>query len=101
MRAGLRPEFVVDVSEVYEIKRRAIACYESQLNRHHHSISTLANAPESHSALEARDQVFGGLIGVTHAEGFTLDGTLHINDPVSHFAEVGPAVLFQSESDRR
>ena len=101
MRAGLSPDFVVDVSEVYETKRRAVSCYASQLARGVERVSTLANAPESHDALEARDRVFGGLIGVNYAEGFTLDGTLSIDNPVSHFATARPAVLFQDGKDRR
>ena len=101
MRAGLRPGFVVDVSEVYEKKRQAIQCYQSQFIRDSVTVSTLANAPESHLALEARDRVFGGLIGVPYAEGFMLDGTIHINDPINHFSHAQPAVLFQDESERR
>ena len=101
MRVGLSPDFVVDVSEVYDKKLRAMSCYGSQLVRDESRISTLANAPQSHTALEARDRVFGGLIGVKYAEGFMLDGTIHIDDPVRHFGNTQPAVLFQNESRRR
>ena len=101
MRAGLRPGFVVDVSEIYEKKRQAIQCYHSQFTRDSSTVSTLANAPKSHSALEARDRVFGGLIGVDYAEGFMLDGTMHVDNPIAHFSQAQPAVLFQDESERR
>ena len=101
MRAGLRPDFVVDITSFHVDKQRAISCYGSQVRRDSLQVPTLANAPLSHSALEARDAVFGGLIGVSYAEGFTLDGTVHIEDPISHFLTAQPAVLFQSEEERR
>ena len=41
------------------------------------------------------------LIGVPYAEGFMLDGTIQIDDPINHFAHTKPAVLFQDESERR
>ena len=95
LRVGLSPDFVVDISDFHHLKSRALNCYQSQVVRQHHTVSTLANAPQSHHALEARDAVFGGLIGVRYAEGFTLDETIHIDDPVSHFAQAQPATLFQ------
>ena len=36
----------------------------------------------------------GGLIEVDYAEGFYLDGTLHVEDPVSHFIHAEPATPF-------
>lgn len=38
-------------------------------------------------------KMFGGLIGVDYAEGVYPDGTLYIEDPVSHFMRAEPATL--------
>ena len=39
-------------------------------------------------------KMFGGLIRVDSAEGLYLDGTLYIEDLVSHFMRAEPAPLF-------
>jgi N-acetylglucosamine malate deacetylase 1 len=68
--------FVVDVSEHYETKRRALACYASQFSRATESAETRLNSPSFSQLIESRDAQFGALSGVRFAEG------LVVTDPV-------------------
>jgi bacillithiol biosynthesis deacetylase BshB1 len=70
---GAAPSFVVDVSEVYEVKRRALACHTSQFT----PVGTAAAATRLTSPLftqlvESRDAQTGALAGVRYAEGFVV-----------------------------
>jgi hypothetical protein len=64
--------FAVDVSEVYERKRRALAAY------------TAVFAPAGQDLLalyEAEDQFYGRLLGVQYAEIFRSAAPLLVADP--------------------
>jgi N-acetylglucosamine malate deacetylase 1 len=61
--------FVVDVSDYYETKRRALACYPSQFARATGSAETRLNSPSFNQLIESRDAQFGALAGVRFAEG--------------------------------
>ena len=64
--------FVVDVSEHYETKRRALACYRSQFMPGDGAVETRLNSPEFLQLVESRDAQFGALGGVAFAEGFVI-----------------------------
>jgi len=64
--------FVVDVSEHYETKRRALACYASQFSRATESAETRLNSPSFAQLIESRDAQFGALSGVRFAEGIVV-----------------------------
>jgi N-acetylglucosamine malate deacetylase 1 len=65
-----RPSFVVDVSEHYEVKRRALACHVSQFAPASPSATpTRLTSPRFKQLIETRDAQFGALIGVDFAEG--------------------------------
>jgi N-acetylglucosamine malate deacetylase 1 len=90
------PSFVVDVSDYYEIKRRALDCHASQFARTDANPSTLRepqgrpeqgrgatgsgqaavatrlNSPQFRQLVESRDAQFGALAGVRWAEGFVV-----------------------------
>ncbi len=68
--------FVVDVSDYYEVKRRALACYTSQFIRATESAQTRLNSPGFPQLIESRDAQFGALAGVAFAEGIV------VNEPV-------------------
>ena len=68
--------FVVDVSEYYDAKRRALACYRSQFTRATGSADTRLNSPSFSQLIESRDAQFGALAGVRFAEGIVT------NEPV-------------------
>jgi bacillithiol biosynthesis deacetylase BshB1 len=68
--------FVVDVSQYYEVKRRALACYVSQFSRATEYAQTRLNSSVFNQLIESRDAQFGALAGVRFAEGIV------VNEPV-------------------
>jgi LmbE family N-acetylglucosaminyl deacetylase len=68
-----RPSFVVDVSEHYETKRRALACHTSQFApQARDATPTRLTSPRFKQLIETRDAQFGALIGVDFAEGVVV-----------------------------
>ncbi len=71
------PSFVVDVSEQYEVKRRALACHASQFQASASAaVDTRLTSPRFQQLIESRDAQFGALAGVAFAEG------LVVKDPI-------------------
>lgn len=67
------PSFVLDVSGVYERKRRALACYASQFRPPEgDAVHTRLTSPRFQQLIESRDAQFGALAGVAFAEGFVV-----------------------------
>jgi bacillithiol biosynthesis deacetylase BshB1 len=62
------PSFVVDVSDDYEMKRRALDCYRSQFQPAS-GLPTRLTSPRFRQLIESRDAQFGALAGVAFAEG--------------------------------
>ena len=70
---GAAASFVVDVSEQYQIKLDALACYRSQFAPAGDSaISTRLTATIFRQLIESRDAQFGALAGVAFAEGIVV-----------------------------
>ena len=68
-----QPSFVVDVSEQYEIKRRALACHATQFRpAGATAVATRLTASTFQQLVESRDAQFGALAGVAFAEGFVV-----------------------------
>ena len=64
------PSFMVDVSEHYETKRRALACHVSQFRATEGAaVQTRLTSPLFQQLVESRDAQFGALAGVPYAEG--------------------------------
>jgi bacillithiol biosynthesis deacetylase BshB1 len=61
--------FVVDVSDYYEKKRQALACYVSQFAAAPSHVQTRLNSASFSQLIESRDAQFGALAGVRFAEG--------------------------------
>src|SRR6185436_17657275 len=71
------PSFVVDVSDHYDTKRRALACHRSQFTASAvGAVDTRLTAPTFNQLIESRDAQFGALAGVRYAEG------LVVRDPI-------------------
>jgi N-acetylglucosamine malate deacetylase 1 len=71
------PSFVVDVTEHYETKRKALDCHVTQFQPPGPvTAATRLNTPLFRQLIESRDAQFGALAGVTWAEGFV------VRDPV-------------------
>ena len=68
-----QPSFVVDVTEQYETKRRALACHKSQFRPPSaDAVHTRLTSPRFMTLIESRDAQFGVLAGVDFAEGFLV-----------------------------
>ena len=65
--------FVIDVTEQYETKRRALQCHRSQFAATSAgAVPTRLTSPAFMQLVEARDAHFGALIGVRFAEGLVV-----------------------------
>jgi len=69
--SGAAPSFVVDVSDYYDVKRRALGCYTSQFNpRAADAVATRLTSALFPQLIESRDAQFGAQAGCGFAEGF-------------------------------
>jgi bacillithiol biosynthesis deacetylase BshB1 len=67
------PSFVVDVSDHFETKRRALACHRSQFTTSAPgAVSTRLTEESFNRLIESRDAQFGALAGVRFAEGLIV-----------------------------
>jgi bacillithiol biosynthesis deacetylase BshB1 len=67
------PSFVVDVSEHYQRKRDALACYASQFApADNDAVETRLTASTFRQLIESRDAQFGAQAGVAFAEGIVV-----------------------------
>jgi bacillithiol biosynthesis deacetylase BshB1 len=70
---SVTPSFVVDVSDYYETKRRALACFVSQFRpMEPGAVATRLTATGFTQLIESRDAQFGALTGVAFAEGVVV-----------------------------
>jgi len=79
----IKPDIVVDVSDYWEEKIRAIQAYGSQF----HNTSYQADEPETYISrpdfmeyIEGRAREYGKYIGVRYAEGYTCRRLLGVDD---------------------
>jgi bacillithiol biosynthesis deacetylase BshB1 len=71
------PSFVVDVSDDYETKRRALACHVTQFApAGADAVATRLTSSRFQQLIESRDAQFGALAHVAFAEGFVARHTL-------------------------
>ena len=69
------PSFVIDVSEYYDTKRRALACHVTQFQAvSDGAVQTRLTTPLFQQLVESRDAQFGALAGVRFAEGIVVRG---------------------------
>jgi N-acetylglucosamine malate deacetylase 1 len=67
------PSFVVDVSDYYETKRRALACHATQFRPSDAgAVPTRLTSSTFQQLVETRDGQFGALAGVAFAEGVVV-----------------------------
>ena len=75
------PSFVVDVSEYYDAKRRALACHVTQFApRAADAVATRLTSNRFQQLIESRDAQFGAQVGVAFAEGFVVKHLLTRRD---------------------
>jgi bacillithiol biosynthesis deacetylase BshB1 len=85
---SFEPRFIVDVTEVWERKMAALACYETQLyqrtgSREDRQPETKVSSPEYWLAVEGRARHFGLLIGAEYGEPFNSRLPLAVSDPLA------------------
>ena len=67
------PSFVVDVSDYYAVKQRAIACHATQFGQlSSEAAETRVTPTRFRQLIESRDLQFGAQIGVAYAEGLVV-----------------------------
>ena len=75
------PDFVYDISPVFDAKLASIRAYSSQFHSssyHKDEPQTYISSPEFLSAIIGRHQMFGKMIGVPYAEGFITEKMIGI-----------------------
>jgi bacillithiol biosynthesis deacetylase BshB1 len=74
---SVAPVFVVDVSDHYGVKRRALACHASQFApQGPGAVATRLTSVRFQQLIESRDAQFGAQAGVAFAEGFIVKAPL-------------------------
>ncbi|RYF90439.1 MAG: bacillithiol biosynthesis deacetylase BshB1 [Chitinophagaceae bacterium] len=70
----LKPSFVVDISDVFETKLKAIKAYATQFhNPDVEGPQTYISTPDFLDSIIYRSKMFGKMIGVKYAEGFITE----------------------------
>lgn len=77
---NLEPDFLVDVSGFIEQKMKAVLAYSSQFyDKNSKEPSSPISSKNFIESVEYRAKDFGRLIGVAHAEGFTVERTAAVH----------------------
>jgi bacillithiol biosynthesis deacetylase BshB1 len=83
--------FIVDISDTYEEKMRAVLAHESQFhgaNMHKYGAErTSISRPEFLEFIAAKNRQWGAMIGVKYGEAFIVRESVRIDDPVTAFGE--------------
>jgi len=91
-RIGFRPSFVVDISETWEAKMRAIRSYRSQVHSGGEENGpsgpqTLISTPYAFEVFETMARYYGAMIGARYGEPFGMREAVEVSDPVAFFRE--------------
>ena len=90
-RMGFRPSFVVDISETFETKMRAIRSYRSQFHgggdEESGAPQTLISTPLALEVFETVARYYGAMIGARYGEPFWMREALELRDLVEFFRE--------------
>ncbi|EKF55703.1 carbohydrate esterase [Galbibacter marinus] len=78
---NLKPDFVVDVSGFIDKKMESIKAYSSQFyDPNSKELETPITSKNFFDSVDYRARDLGRLIGVSHAEGFTVERLLGVNE---------------------
>jgi bacillithiol biosynthesis deacetylase BshB1 len=87
---AVNPTFVVDITETFEQKMRALKAYRSQFYNPEYKFSdTFISSKEFFEMIELRARFYGSLIGVVYGEAFVVEKALRMDDPCSFFRGAG------------
>jgi N-acetylglucosamine malate deacetylase 1 len=86
----INPTFIVDITELYEERVKAIEAYKSQftLDSRPQDLTTGMTQPVFLKMIEARARFYGSLIGVEFGEAFFIKNHMEIKDPAAFFTPV-------------
>ena len=92
-RIGFRPSFVVDITETFDAKMRAIRCYRSQFHgecegRASDEAATMLSTPYALEVIETMCRYYGAMIGARYGEPFLLREGLELDDPIAFFGKL-------------
>lgn len=77
----IQPDFVVDVSDFWETKMKAVRAFKTQFyDPTSNEPETYISNPSFMKLLESRGQEFGHSIGAKYGEGFTVRRVVGVND---------------------
>lgn len=77
---NLKPDFVVDISDYMDIKMKAVTAYQSQLfDESSKEPITPISTSNFMDSINYRARDLGRLVGVEHAEGFTVERQVAVN----------------------
>ena len=80
----INPDFIIDITEVFDRKMDAINAYSSQFfNPKSDEPSTPISSIEFMEHIKGRAIAFGRIIGVKYGEGFTVERALGVKDLTS------------------
>ena len=76
----IEPDFVIDITDFWELKEQAIRAFKSQFfDPNSSDPSSYISSPEFLDFIESRSREMGHKIGVKYGEGFTSYRTLGVN----------------------
>lgn len=78
----VQPTFIVDISQQFERKCKAVACYKSQFKRKTRIREVYPPAKDIFDYMEIQNRRYGYLIGVKYGEAFIQKEMLSIDDPL-------------------
>lgn len=77
----ITPSFIIDISEVYALKRQAVLAHSSQFFQSQDSFSTELNRENGYpDRLSVRDKYLGHQIGVSYGEGFIIKSPVPLDN---------------------
>jgi bacillithiol biosynthesis deacetylase BshB1 len=92
IRHDFRPTFIIDVSNYFEDKLKAIQAYESQFNTFvaPGEAFTPMNSPEFLRGIETRARYYGSFIGADFGEPFYMKEIIKLDDPIEFCRNTDP-----------
>ncbi len=78
----VRPSFFVDISDQFERKLKAIACYQSQFDRSDASKQVFVPGIDIYEYVRTMDRAYGMRIRKQYAEPYVVYETMEVDDPM-------------------